>query len=227
MQYPATFTPEKSGSYAVTFRDIPEANTHGFDEENAMFEATEALVSAMASYFEKKRPVPLASALMPGEKLVELHLQVWAKVLLLNEMLQQNVRPAELARRMNTSAQVVNRLVDIKHATKIETIHEAMKSLGVSLSLFSSTLLTKWKFVRSEDKIDQFLARNTAATDAVGALYSWESKNSTRKAYIFDDNVTVLEAILYTSGTDLKAWEDLADLCSKQRIICSSSDCRF
>jgi hypothetical protein len=41
---------------------------------------------------------------------VELPASVSAKVLRLNEMLRQKVRPAELGRRMGTTPQVVNRL---------------------------------------------------------------------------------------------------------------------
>ena len=58
-----------------------------------------------------------------------------AKALLLNEMLAQGVTPSELARRMGTSPQVVNRIVDLGHATKIDTIADALRALGARLDL--------------------------------------------------------------------------------------------
>jgi antitoxin HicB len=67
--------------------------------------------------------------------LVALPASVSAKILLLNTMLGQKVTPAELARRLGTSPQVVNRIVDIEHATKIDTIAEALEALGKHLEL--------------------------------------------------------------------------------------------
>lgn len=58
-----------------------------------------------------------------------------AKVLLLNEMLAQQVTPSELARRMETRKQEVNRIIDLNHATKIDTIAAALTSLGRELEL--------------------------------------------------------------------------------------------
>jgi antitoxin HicB len=79
--------------------------------------------------------VPAPSKAKRGEELVALPASVSAKVLLLNEMIERTVTPADLARRLGTSPQVVNRIVDVKHATKIDTIAEALESLGKHLEL--------------------------------------------------------------------------------------------
>ncbi len=134
MRYPAKLTPE-DGGYLVTFRDIPEAITQGDTEGEAIQMAADALATAMEFYFEDRRPVPLPSDLRRGEVGIPLPSGFSAKVLLLNEMLGQGVTPAELARRLGTSPQVVNRIVNLGHATKIDTIDEALRALGVSLSL--------------------------------------------------------------------------------------------
>jgi antitoxin HicB len=55
------------------------------------------------------------------------------KCALLNEMIRQDVRPAELAKRMNTSKQEVNRLTTLSHATKVDRIAEALHALGKEL----------------------------------------------------------------------------------------------
>jgi antitoxin HicB len=60
---------------------------------------------------------------------------VAAKVLLLNEMLRQKVRPIDLARLIGTTKQEVNRLTDLKHATKIDRIDAALRALGKRLIL--------------------------------------------------------------------------------------------
>ena len=85
--------------------------------------------------FEDKRPVPLPSDPKRGETLIELRANVTAKVLLLNAMLAQQVTPAELARRMRTRPQEVNRVIDLGHATKIDTIALALAALGMRLAL--------------------------------------------------------------------------------------------
>lgn len=137
MKYPAKFLPD-TGGFVVTFRDIPEAITQGDDEDDALFMAKDALLSSMDFYFDDKRSVPLPSPAQPGERLVPLPASVAAKVLLLNEMLAQGVGPSELARRIATSPQVVNRLIDLKHTTKIDKIEEALEALGRRLELIAA-----------------------------------------------------------------------------------------
>lgn len=135
MQYPARFAHAAEGGYVVTFRDIPEAITQGDSLDEAMEMAADVLVSAMDFYFEDRRAVPTPSDPRRGERLVELPASVAAKVLLLNELVVSGVSNAELARRMGTRPQEVQRIVDLGHATKIDTIAAALKSLGKGLDV--------------------------------------------------------------------------------------------
>lgn len=134
MKYPATFSPEVAG-ITVTFRDIPEAITQGDDEADALFMAKDVLLASMEVYFDEKRTVPAPSAAQPGDHLIPLPASVAAKILLLNQMLAQNVIPSELARRMDTTRQEVNRLIDLKHTTRIDRIEDAIAALGGELEL--------------------------------------------------------------------------------------------
>jgi antitoxin HicB len=132
MRYPVKL--KKDGRFfLVTFPDIPEAITQGENRESALSAAKDALESALDFYFEDMRPVPAPSPVKRGQESVELSASMAAKVLLLNEMIRQHVRPAELARRMKTTPQEVNRLTNIKHASKIDGIAAAMKALGKTL----------------------------------------------------------------------------------------------
>src|SRR5471032_2002523 len=97
--------------------------------------AIDALAMAMDFYFEDKRSSPLPFDPMLGETLFELRTNVTAKVLLLNAMLAKQGTPAELARRMHTRPQEVNRVIDLGHATKIDTIASALAALGMRLEL--------------------------------------------------------------------------------------------
>lgn len=133
MQYPALFTRDESGIILVTFRDIPEALTQGRDEVEAKKNAQDALITAMEFYFEDRRSVPAPSGRCSGEVLISLPFSISVKVALLNEMITQGVTPAELARRLGSSPQNVNRIMKLDHATKIDTLDSAFKQLGKSL----------------------------------------------------------------------------------------------
>jgi antitoxin HicB len=97
--------------------------------------AAAALESALDFYFERSRAVPAPSRIKRAGKFVELPASLSAKVLLLNEMIRQQVRPAELARRLRTTPQEINRLTNIHHTSKIDGIAGAMKALGKTLEI--------------------------------------------------------------------------------------------
>lgn len=133
MRYPVRLKAAEEGGYVVTFPDIPEAITQGEDRDDAMHHAADALETALDFYFEDRRRVPLPSKPKRGQAVVELLPSVAAKVLLLNEMLRQKVRPSELARRMDTTPQEVNRITNIRHTTRIDRVDTALRALGKRL----------------------------------------------------------------------------------------------
>jgi len=135
LRYPAHLEPQEEGGYVVTFPDIPEAITQGEDVEDSLLHAADALESALDFYFEDARPVPAPSKAKRGQPVVELPASVAAKVLLLNEMLAQKVRPSQLARRLQVTPQEVTRLIDLHHTTKIDAIAGALKALGKTMEI--------------------------------------------------------------------------------------------
>ena len=136
MKFPVTLTPDETDDgFVVTFRDIPEAITQAETREDALAMALEALEVAMEFYFEDKRSVPMPSKLKRGELAVELPPSLSAKILLLNEMLKQDIRPAELARRLKTTPQEVNRLTNLRHTSRIDGIADALHAMGRHLDL--------------------------------------------------------------------------------------------
>ena len=135
MHFPVHLEPAEEGGFVVTFPDIPEAITQGEDVEDALVHAADALESALEFYFEARRPVPAPSKPKRGQRVVELPVSVAAKVLLLNEMLRQKVRPAELARRLGTTPQEVNRLTDIRHTSRIDGVDSALRAMGKRLEV--------------------------------------------------------------------------------------------
>lgn len=133
MHYPAIIEKSGDSSFFVSFPDIPEALTQGETWEDALVMGKDALEIALEFYFEDERTVPLPSQAKKGEAVVELSPSLWAKVLLLNEMVKQNIRPADLARKLSIRPQEVTRIMDLKHATKIDTISSAFNAMGKTL----------------------------------------------------------------------------------------------
>ena len=97
--------------------------------------AHNALLTAMDFYFEDHRPVPMPSKPAKGQHTVKLPASVWVKVLLLNEVCTQNLRPIDIARLMGVRPQEVNRILDLHYATKVDTIEAALKAVGKELKI--------------------------------------------------------------------------------------------
>ena len=134
LSYPARLTRDDDG-FMVSFPDIPEALTGAPSREEALGMAADALTTAIDFYFEDRRPVPAPSVPKRGQVMIDLPPSVGAKVLLLIEMLVQGTRPADLARLMNVRPLEVNRLTTLRHATKIDTVADALRALGKRLEL--------------------------------------------------------------------------------------------
>ncbi len=130
MLYPAKFEFQDDGCYVISFRDIPEALTQGFSLDESKEQALDSLITSLDFYFEDNREIPLPSKAQEGEYLIELPISVWSKVLLLNAMLEQHVSQSELAKRLHKTRQEMQRIIDLNHNTKIDTVVEALKQLG-------------------------------------------------------------------------------------------------
>lgn len=135
LAYPVVLTPDTNGTFLVTFPDIPEARTAGDDQDEALINALDALETALEFYFDEKRLIPMPSKAKQSQFTVALPALVSAKVLLANELLSQNVRKAELARRLDVHMPQVDRLLDLRHSSKIEFVEAAFQKLGKRLEI--------------------------------------------------------------------------------------------
>ncbi len=135
LQYAATIAPAlpEEGGYNVLFRDVPEAITCGDTLEDALKYAAEALALALSYYLDDRRPAPIPTPALEGEYIISLPVSLSLKLALLTEMIQQKVKPTELAKRLGTSKQAVNRLTTFSHPTKVDGIAKALHALGKEL----------------------------------------------------------------------------------------------
>ena len=134
MKYPVKFIEDGEGWIAI-FPDLPEAIASANTKEETLKRAKIALIASLGFYFDNNRTVPMPSKASPKESCVTLPPSLWAKVLLLNEMLVQQIKPVELARRLNKTPQAVNRIRELHHPTKIDTLASAYSALGKELVL--------------------------------------------------------------------------------------------
>lgn len=133
--YPVTIEPTSTGGFVATFRDVPEAMAEGETLEEVKQLALDALITSIDFYRDDFRVFPAPSLPLQGESLIHLPASVVSKLLLLNTMIEQNCRPADLARKMAVRPQDVTRLLQIRHSTKIDTIERAVYALGHELTV--------------------------------------------------------------------------------------------
>jgi antitoxin HicB len=127
--YPATLTKDGK-TVLVTFRDVPEAITFGADKEEALLKAVDALETGLSFYVESRKNLPLPSKAKRGEITVSPTALECAKLGVYQAMTEQGIKKAELARRLGWHMPQVDRLFDLRHASKLEQIEAAALVLG-------------------------------------------------------------------------------------------------
>jgi antitoxin HicB len=131
--FPAALTPDPDGGFTVTFRDVHEAITEGDTREEALLRAEDALESAIAMYIAAREPLPASSEPQAGEEMVPLSALGMAKTALYEAMREQGVGRAELARRLRWHLPQVSRVLDLRHASRMEHVEAALAGLGLRL----------------------------------------------------------------------------------------------
>src|ERR1022692_2471158 len=127
--YPVTLTPD-DGTVLVTFPDVPEAITFGADKDEALLHAVDALETALSFYVDARKPLPAVSKAKRGQHTVRPSALECAKLGVYQAMTEQGIKKAELARRLGWHTPQVDRLFDLRHASKLDQIEAAAKVLG-------------------------------------------------------------------------------------------------
>jgi antitoxin HicB len=127
--YPVILTPD-DGTVLVTFPDVPEAITFGADTDEALLQAVDALESALSFYVDDRKPLPVPSKAKRGQKTVRPSALECAKLGVYQAMTEQGIKKAELARRLGWHMPQVDRLFDLRHASRFDQIEAAARALG-------------------------------------------------------------------------------------------------
>lgn len=132
--YPVTLTLDE-GTVMVTFADVPEAITFGLDEDEALLQAVDALESALTFYIEDRKPLPTPSKPKKGQKTVRPSALECGKLGVYQAMTEQGIKKSELARRLGWHMPQIDRLFDLRHASKLDQIEAAAGALGKHVRL--------------------------------------------------------------------------------------------
>lgn len=134
MDYPVTLERDDNNTVLVSFPDFPEAHTFGEDERDALAHAPDALATAIDAYIKDRRDIPLPSAIVTKFR-VTVPALIQAKVRLYEAMKSAGVGKSELARRLDWHLPQVDRLLEMKHASRLEQLEAAFGALGKRLVL--------------------------------------------------------------------------------------------
>ncbi|MBF0610714.1 MAG: type II toxin-antitoxin system HicB family antitoxin [Magnetococcales bacterium] len=132
--YPVELTPDDNQTILVSFPDVPAAHTFGEDEDEAIMRAKDALETALEIYVDSRMPIPTPSP-AHGRPTVRPDALICAKLAVHTAMRTQGVRKAELARRLNWHLPQVDRLLDLRHASRLDQVEMALAVLGQRIVL--------------------------------------------------------------------------------------------
>ena len=131
--YPVTLEPDDNDTILVTFPDVPGAITYGETEDEALARAVDALETMFISIMADRLPIPSPSPVKRGGKSVTLPPSSAAKVALYQAMREGGIGKAELARRLSCHLMQVDRLLDLRHASRLEQIDRVPNAVGKRL----------------------------------------------------------------------------------------------
>jgi antitoxin HicB len=128
VKYPVKLEKDDNGTVLVTFPDYP-GTTFGEDREEALLRAVDALETVFLGYIGKRKDIPEPSRAGKGDFIVLPPISE-AKVELYKQLRRQGVRKAELARRLGWHLPQVDRLLDLRHDSRMDQLERAFAALG-------------------------------------------------------------------------------------------------
>ena len=107
--------------------------TFGAGEESALWQAVDALATALSFYIEARKPLPVVSKAKRGQQAARASALAGATLGVYRAMTEQGIKKAELVRRLGWHKPQVHRLFDLRHACRLDWIDAASRMLGRSL----------------------------------------------------------------------------------------------
>jgi antitoxin HicB len=131
MRYPVELQPDDNDTILVGSPDFPEMHTFGGDEAEALRHAVDAIETVIIGRMADREPIPDPGPI--GRHSVVLPAQSALKVELYRAMLADGLRKADIARLLGWHPPQVDRLLDLRHASRLEQLEAAFRALGRSI----------------------------------------------------------------------------------------------
>ena len=132
--YPLDLERDEDGRTVVHIPDLPGAPTDGADEAEALTEAEDCLIAALAGCMRAHEPIP-APTPARGRPTVVMPPLVAARLALYGAMRVEGVSAAALAERIGVAKAAVRRLLDLDHRSHLDRIEAALRALGRRLEI--------------------------------------------------------------------------------------------
>ncbi|AWK15555.1 hypothetical protein SK355_11570 (plasmid) [Candidatus Fukatsuia symbiotica] len=126
---------KETAVYVASCRDLPLFNSVGDSVDEALLESVDGLITAISIEIDERRPISNASAVEDGEYVLSLPILVTMKAALHNAMIETGTRKADLARRLGQKGPQIDRLLDVEHSSKVETVELALHQLDRKLDI--------------------------------------------------------------------------------------------
>ncbi len=132
--YPVQIVKEGQ-AFLARFPDVTFAHTFGETKAECLRNALEALETAFIALMSDRSPIPAPSRIKRGMDFVTLPALSEAKISLYREMLAADLRKADLARRLGWHKPQVDRLLDLRHDSRLDQLEQAFAALGKRMSI--------------------------------------------------------------------------------------------
>lgn len=133
MRYAVELTPDDNGTLLVFVPDIPEAITFGEDREDALARAADAIETALMGFIEAREAIPAPRA--EARESVSLPALTIAKIGLYEAMRADGVGKAAMARKLGVALPQIDRMLDLRHHSRMDALERALAALNRSLSV--------------------------------------------------------------------------------------------
>ena len=134
LRYHVRLSKDTNDTILVEVPDVPGALTFGEDRAEALLRAPDAIETVLIGYMSDRREIPMPH---PGSKgpFATLPALTEAKLALYTALRTAKVSKSELARRLNCHMPQVDRLLDLRHASRLDQMEAAFRALGKQLSV--------------------------------------------------------------------------------------------
>ena len=121
--------------FTAIFPDVDGAITGGFTFREALINAEDCLVVALASCVDCHEPLPAPSPFREGQELLTVQPVIAAQLDLYTAMREQGISRAELAERVGVSSDDTDRLLSLDYRTPIGEVLQALRAVGGDLAV--------------------------------------------------------------------------------------------